>query len=199
MASFARFAALALTNLVESRPIPGWKAVERILERLRQLTSTLEEDWSRCPLAALVQDTDIAGKCASACLDAMTLTAWFADENSREIATATWSIFKTLLFTTLMICQSILSTIVFNPHPQLESASHASYSIALGVLHTLSHLAFVMPHFGGVASTSEGLPELKRAFYMALDVLSESEGESCRFVEEFCRHDGMVGGTRDGQ
>ena len=68
------------------------------------------------------------------------------------------------------------------------------YNIALDVLHTLSHLSFVMPQFGGVASTSEdGLPELKRAFYMALDVLSASQHEASRFVEELYRDNNHVG------
>ena len=50
-----------------------------------------------------------------------------------------------------------------------------------------------MPQFGGVASASEGLPELKRAFYMTLDVLSGSESEACRFVEGLCRSQEIVG------
>ena len=51
-----------------------------------------------------------------------------------------------------------------------------------------------MPQFGGVASTSEGgLPELKRAFYTALDVLSASEAEAGQFVQELCRQGGASG------
>lgn len=97
-----------------------------------------------------------------------------------------------------MILQSVLSAVVFIPNSQAKRSEDTGstltlpspHSIALDALHTLSHLSFVMPQFGGVASTSEGgLPELKRAFYMALDVLSASNVEATRFVEELCRHD----------
>ncbi|RDX49946.1 hypothetical protein OH76DRAFT_499277 [Lentinus brumalis] len=182
MASLARFTALSLTVLVESRRVPGWEAIGRTLARLQSLTGTVEEDWLQCPLAGVNEDSDLA------------------DDNTREIATATWQVLKTLLFTTLMVLQSILSTVVFVPGPQSTASSSASpltsspYATALDALHTLSHLSFVMPQFGGVASTSEGgLPELKRAFYMALDVLSASEAEAGRFVQELCHHETMSG------
>ncbi|KAI1793301.1 hypothetical protein LXA43DRAFT_971977 [Ganoderma leucocontextum] len=182
MGSLAKFTALSLTVLVESRRVYGWEAISRALDPLKILTSTVEGDWARCPLAGVQDDADLA------------------DEGSREIATATWSILKTLLFTTLMLSQSILSAVVFVPSPHEERACSSSsgipspYGIALDVLHILSHLSFVMPQFGGVASTSEsGLQELKRAFYMALDVLSASETEADRFVEELCHDEGTAG------
>ncbi|TBU54621.1 hypothetical protein BD310DRAFT_1041642 [Dichomitus squalens] len=182
MASLARFTALSLTTLVESRRVHGWEAIGRTLDRLQSLTDIVENDWTRCPLAGVKDD------------------AGFVDEGSRGIATATWSILKTLLFTTLMLSQSILSAVVFVPSPNGDGAYTSPsgvpspHSAALGVLHTLSHLSFVMPQFGGVASTSEGgLPELKRAFYMALDVLSASESEAKRFVEELCQNGGVTG------
>ena len=116
------------------------------------------------------------------------------DDATRDIASATWSILKTILFTTLMLSQSVLSAVVFVPNLHDSPGSTMSpYAIALEILHTLSHLSFIMPQFGGVASTSEGLPELKRAFYMALDVLSESQEEACRFVEELHCVDGASG------
>ena len=182
MASLARFTALSHTVLVESRRAPGWEAIGRTLARLQSLTATVERDWSRCPLAGVSGDSELV------------------DDGTREIATSTWQVLKTLLFTNLMILQSILSAVVFVPQPhEVQSGTSSSspgtpspYSIALDALHTLSHLSFVMPQFGGVASTSErGLPELKRAFYMALDVLSASETESDRFVQELCHHENI--------
>ena len=62
MATFAKFTSLTLSNLLESRPIAGWEAVGRLLDRFKQLASTLEQDWSNCPLADLSHDTDVAGK-----------------------------------------------------------------------------------------------------------------------------------------
>ncbi|RPD77986.1 hypothetical protein L226DRAFT_544371 [Lentinus tigrinus ALCF2SS1-7] len=183
MASLARFTALSLTVLVESRRLPGWEAIGRTLARLQSLAATVEGDWSKCPLASVSEDSQ------------------FADDSTREIATATWQVLKTLLFTNLMVLQSILSAVVFVPRPYGEQSggppsapptSPSSYTIALDALHTLSHLSFVMPQFGGVASNSEsGLPELKRAFYMALDVLSASEAEAGRFVQELCYHESI--------
>lgn len=54
------------------------------------------------------------------------------------------------------------------------------------MLHTLSHLSFVLSQFGGVSSTASegGFPELKKVFYTALDILSSNELESARFVHE---------------
>ena len=112
---------------------------------------------------------------------------------TRDIATATWSILKTLLFTALMISQTVLSGVIFIPNEGDSKSARSPYSIALDVLHVLFSLAFVVPQLGGVASTSEGLPELKRTFYMALDVLSESELEAVRFVNELCRNIGASG------
>lgn len=189
MASLAKFTALSLTVLVESRRVPGWEASGNALSRLQSLSAALETGWSRCPLAGVREDSDLAGTTSINTPSTYVFIYSIAEGVTREIVTATWQVMKTVLFTTLMILQSILSTVVFVPHPHGEQ--YAPYAIALEALHTLSHLSFVMPQFGGVASTSEGgLPELKRAFYMALDVLSASEVEAGRFVQELCRHSG---------
>ena len=61
MPSFAKFTAIVIANLVESRPIAGWEAAAQLLQRFKQLAVTLEKDWARCPLAKLSHDTDFAG------------------------------------------------------------------------------------------------------------------------------------------
>ena len=93
---------------------------------------------------------------------------------------------KTLLFMTLMLSQSILAAVVFVPNSHSQATSPVSpHSIALDIMHVLAQLSFVMPQFGGVASTAEGgLPELKRAFYMALDILTASDEAAERFVAD---------------
>ncbi|KAL7280056.1 hypothetical protein ACG7TL_006470 [Trametes sanguinea] len=192
MSSLARFAARSLTVLVESRRTVarsltvlvesrrtvGWDVISRTLTRLESVTSAVTSDWEKCSLACVTEDGDLA------------------DNETRQVATATWSVLKTLLFTTLMISQSILSAVAFVPSSresdsgsQPGSSTYSSpHMTALKVLSVLSHLSFVMPQFGGVASTAEGgLPELKRAFYMALDVLSSDQKASERFVEELTR------------
>ncbi|KAJ8463872.1 hypothetical protein ONZ51_g9966 [Trametes cubensis] len=146
MSFIARFTARAITVLVESRRAPGWEAIGRVLARLQSVTSKVEQDWSKCPLAEATEEDDLAGA------------------ETREIATSTWSILKTLLFMTLMLSQSILAAVVFVPNSHSDATSPVSpHSIALNIMQVLAQLSFVMPQFGGVASTAEGgLPELKR-------------------------------------
>ncbi|OBZ71176.1 hypothetical protein A0H81_08651 [Grifola frondosa] len=127
MAPLSRFCAQALSVAAESRPLHGWPAMAQTMRRLESLTSTLEADWAKTPLAALTDDNQLASE-------------------SRELATALWTVLKTLLFTTIMISQSVLSTVVFVPSPPTSSATSSSPStIALIALHTLSHLSFVIP------------------------------------------------------
>ncbi|KAI0631994.1 hypothetical protein C8Q77DRAFT_1210348 [Trametes polyzona] len=184
MSSLARFMARVLTVLVESRRAAGWETIGHTLKRLQALTAAVERDWEKCPLARITKDEELA------------------DDDTRGIATATWSILKTILFTTLMISQSVLSAVVFVPNPNAAAAAAqrgipsipSPHIVALDVLRVLSHLSFVMPQFGGVASTSEGgLPELKRAFYMALDVLASDGDAAERFVTALCRGADTVG------
>ncbi len=94
-----------------------------------------------------------------------------------------------MLFTVIMIVQSVLSNLVYVPQPESVSASRESesspFAFSLSVLHLFSNLAFILPQFGGVTSTAEGgLPELKKVFYTALDILSADPAESRRFVRE---------------
>ena len=112
--------------------------------------------------------------------------------DSRELATKIWTILKTLLFMTVMLSQSVLSTITYTrpsaapPDPE-RFATHSS--LALTTLRTLSHLSFVITKFGGVTSTSGvGFAELKRVFYSALDVLSADVEASETFVKSLDTH-----------
>lgn len=119
------------------------------------------------------------------------------------MATSTWSVLKTLLFTAIRVTQSVLTTVVYVPQPLSARRAHGAgstqatpFTFALTALHTLSRLSFVLPQFGGVSSTSAdgGFPELKRAFYTALDVLSADQLESARFVHEL--RESMVAAER---
>lgn len=107
-----------------------------------------------------------------------------------------WSTLKTLLFTMIMIVQSVLTTLVYVPQPEPQQQDiHASASpdypspnsYALVALHIFSHLSFVLPQFGGVTSTAQNsFVELKKVFYTALDILSSDPVESQRFVRILC-------------
>ncbi|KAH9979211.1 hypothetical protein BJV77DRAFT_1062687 [Russula vinacea] len=155
--SFASITARILPLLTESSPPVGWNALETVVTRLEQLTSSVESDWAQSALAQVESEDDIASE-------------------SREIAMNIWTVLKTLLFTTIMLLQSILSTVTYSrPVTSAQSLEHSPThsSLALSTLRTLSHLSFVINKFGGVTSTSsDGFAELKRVFYSALDVLS---------------------------
>ena len=151
---------------------------------------------------------------------------------AHELITSMWTVLKTLLFTSIRLIQSVLSVVVFVPQPQpqpqphgplqphshshsssppatpssssLASTSPTAYALALEALHTFSHLAFVLPQFGGVASTGESsFPELRKVFYTALDVLAADGVESARFVHElhgsFLPKDGVQGAFTQAQ
>lgn len=110
-----------------------------------------------------------------------------------------WNVLKTALFTIIMIVQSVLTNLVYVAQPEGISSSRESqsspFAFTLTALHIFSNLAFVLPQFGGVISTAEGsLPELKKVFYTALDVLAADEAESRRFVRELSEEN--LEGTR---
>lgn len=173
--SLAGLSARILPLLAESSPSEGWNTLEAVVTRLQKLASNVENDWAQSALAGIEDENDIA-------------------PDSRELAANIWTILKTLLFMTVMLSQSILSTITYT-HPvsstaaPLEPEQSATRmpthsSLALSTLRTLSHLSFVITKFGGVTSTSGvGFAELKRVFYSALDVLSADVEASEAFVK----------------
>lgn len=73
-----------------------------------------------------------------------------------------------------------LSTSVYIP----PAFSHSSAALALITLRTFSHLAFVIEKFGGAGHGA--FTELKRGFYLALDVLANNADESEQFVKGLC-------------
>ncbi|KAG6333814.1 hypothetical protein ID866_5274 [Astraeus odoratus] len=79
-----------------------------------------------------------------------------------------------------MIAEAGLSAVVYVP----PALGHAAPSLSLAVLRTLSHLAFVIEKFGGAGHGA--FPELKRTFYLALDILAEHQAESEHFVQQSC-------------
>ncbi|KAK7690115.1 hypothetical protein QCA50_006763 [Cerrena zonata] len=161
MAALSRTCALTLGILAESRPREGWQVMMEATEAFLAIAKVIEADWIQTPLARITDEDEIAAE-------------------SRELTAKIWSVLKTLLFTNIMIVQAILTTLAYKPSPLV---SHTPYEIALSALQIFAHLSFVLPQFGGVTSTGEGgFPELKKVFYMALDILSTNKEESERFV-----------------
>lgn len=103
-----------------------------------------------------------------------------------------------------MIADACLSSVVYVPpsatvpftdtnSSNTASLSPTPTSVALITLQTLSHLSFVISQFGGVTSQGQGFGELKKTFYLAVDVLVQErdgvrddaeQGEGERFVKE---------------
>jgi hypothetical protein len=184
--------------LTESSPLDGWSTLEAVATRLAHFSSNVENDWAQSALARIENEDDIGmfAQLRAAPYDSHTDIAAL---DSREVATNIWTVLKTLLFTTIMLLQSILSTITYS-HPMASavtppdskgSLTHlpTHSSLALATLRTLSHLSFVITKFGGVTSTSSaGFAELKRVFYMALDVLGGDVEGSETFVKALSQH-----------
>ncbi|KZT11854.1 uncharacterized protein LAESUDRAFT_719793 [Laetiporus sulphureus 93-53] len=167
MATLAKLCSRVLSVLSESRPSHGWPAMAQAMAKLERTAKAVEQDWTTSPLAFLPSEDDLA-------------------PDTREMIAQLWNILKTQLFTTIMLSQSVLSTVLFVPQPSVDT-SPSPYDLAMTVLRTLAHLSFVLHQFGGVTATSEGgFSELKRAFYTALDILSASAPDSERFIAELC-------------
>lgn len=104
-----------------------------------------------------------------------------------------------------MIADMTLSTLVFTPLPSdwaSISTAVSPSSLALQTLNTLSHLSFVISQFGGVTTTSvegPGFKELKKTFYLALDILASDPVASDRFVKELCQSFGQGRGEEQGK
>ena len=85
-----------------------------------------------------------------------------------------------------MLQQSTLTCILFLPPPSTftgtsanTTLTHSASTLARTIIQTLCSFSFVLSAFGGVSSGAGGtggkdsaFPELKRVFYMTLDILS---------------------------
>ena len=97
-----------------------------------------------------------------------------------------WTTLKTFLFSNIMIAEAILSASVFIPP---RSHKLTPLSLAIQVLQILSHLSFVISQFGGVTTSTQGFEHLKKAFYLALDILAQGEGDGSKaetYVQQVC-------------
>ncbi|KAJ3574471.1 hypothetical protein NP233_g1749 [Leucocoprinus birnbaumii] len=156
-ASLSRLAARCLRSRLESysdlKKSEGLRAASETLRLLRDMAVELELDWTGSPLASAVETP-----------------------NSRPISQTVWSILKTVLFSTIMISDAILSSIIYiqpGSTPYIQTSTSSS-ELALRVLEILSCFAFIISQFGGVTSSSQGFEQLKKTFYLALDILAHA-------------------------
>ncbi|CAK5284396.1 unnamed protein product [Mycena citricolor] len=94
--------------------------------------------------------------------------------DSESAGALVWKTLKTLLFANIMIADAALSAAVFVPPSAYQAARCEPSDLSLTVLRTL------------LTYPSPGFTELKKTFYLALDILSKNAPESDRFVRELC-------------
>src|ERR1700733_12093565 len=93
-----------------------------------------------------------------------------------------WLLLKTLLFSTVMVAEGVLENIIFfkPSHSRHQDKFYVTArSLAESVLRTLFHLSFVVSQFGGVTVTAAGettgFSELRKVFYLAIDIFASGE------------------------
>ncbi|KAL5524521.1 hypothetical protein ACEPAF_9661 [Sanghuangporus sanghuang] len=148
-----------------------WEFFYTVVRSLYSMSRQVEEDWRSSPLADVTSETQL-------------------DETTSKVMEKIWIVLKTHLFSTLMLQQAILDTVLYHSPPSsLYSTSH----LASTILSTLSSLSFVISSFGGVAArpTEAGagpsFPELKKVFYTSVDILSTDVMESEGFIRSSVR------------
>lgn len=96
-----------------------------------------------------------------------------------------------------MVEQAVLDVMLYLPsdkapprgHGKQPHSSRSAQAVSSTMLSTLIHLSFVVAEFGGVTApsvgdgTTGGFPELRKVFYMALDLLSTDEQCSMDFID----------------
>lgn len=96
-----------------------------------------------------------------------------------------WTKLKGLLFTTVMILQSVVDAILYNE----SSTTSSNASLACEVIKIFSRIAFISSKFGGLLAQGEGsFREYRRAYYTALDVVLASPPHGELLVQNLVMH-----------
>lgn len=170
IAPLSKLASLVLSLLLKSRPKDGISVAEDILQLYSTMSQCMAANWKGSVLSTVPEDS--------------------ISPESLGLTRSIWNIFKTLLFSMIMVSEAVLSSIIFVP-PQvylLHNNGPTPSSLALITLRTLSHLSFVVSQFGlfTTSSPDESFKELKKTFYIALDILADGKVQAERFVREVC-------------
>ncbi|KAF8744364.1 hypothetical protein RHS02_01778, partial [Rhizoctonia solani] len=120
-----------------------------LVDGFGQASLNLEASWSRCLLGQVKEDVEIAPE-------------------TQRVTALVWHMLKTILFTTVLISQSVLDTIIYYS----DVVSREGKLLARGILMALCRLSFVSTKFGALTAEGGGFSEMKRAFFGALDVLA---------------------------
>ncbi|PPQ69303.1 hypothetical protein CVT24_001669 [Panaeolus cyanescens] len=176
IASVSRLTANILSLLLDVpstyRLTEGLYTISESLDIMREMAKQIERDWISCPLSSCA-DQEIGTPFPVSSPEHELMTPYFVAQDTKDLTKLLWTMLKTLLFTCIMIFESVLSSLVYLP-PQPYQITPAS--LAVQVLETLSHLSFIISEFGGVTTTTQGFEQLKKTFYLALDVLAQGDG-----------------------
>ncbi|KAF8629292.1 hypothetical protein AX15_003525 [Amanita polypyramis BW_CC] len=175
LALLSKLTALTLELSLDTRSQRIQQAMEtsvRTLSAFEQMARVIEANWNSGPLLGR-KDGDI-------------------ESTSRSATKDLWSILKTFLFSTVMIAQALLNTVIYAP-PHLFAPSIRPQDLSIQVLNTLYHLSFVVSEFGGIAPDSGSFSELKRTTYLALDILTQEPKKAEAFVRQISLQLGVAG------
>ncbi|KAG6916031.1 hypothetical protein DXG01_008754 [Tephrocybe rancida] len=164
LAGLSKLTALTLGILIESST-GGLLDAHSALQIFQTIATRIEQDWRGSKFASVRDEEEIS-------------------PDIRETYKSVWLLLKTLLFSTIMVADSVLGAAIYvPPRAPLALSSHV---LAKSILRTLSHLSFVVSQFGGVTGTAvsddPGFMELRKVFYLALDTLSAQEPPGERYV-----------------
>lgn len=178
-----------------------WDLLSDIISTVRAMGQSLEEGWQNSLLSS-ISDQSCIGMFfhLSVIMNSVRSSPMVLEPDSRAVSEKIWTVLKTFLFSTLMVQQSVLDGILYVPPPRLPynqssktnpPVQQTPSGLCCSILVTLSSISFVIATFGGVTAGAspnadgEGrsFPELKRVFYMAVDILSANASASEEFVE----------------
>ncbi|KLO17280.1 hypothetical protein SCHPADRAFT_994449 [Schizopora paradoxa] len=175
----ARSIVLYADNAPRSKRASVWDAISQVSDALGTMSGAVERDWRSSPLQNINSDADL-------------------DVPSPRTTEKIWLILKTLLFSIVMVEQAVLDVMLYLPsissqrsaNGKQRGSSRSAQGIASSLLYTLMHLSFVVAEFGGVTAPTStgneptgGFPELRKVFYMALDLLSTDQQCSMDFID----------------
>ena len=172
--SLAELFARATWSFVTAKTQHLWLILNETALVFEEMTRNLSDAWRHNPWVDTQTEEEIP-------------------ESARETLTQAWGILKTVLFTTVMVQQSVVTATTYLSPPSQRTLSPESNitpaSIARILLQALANLSFVVTKFGGVTSTPRAsvFPQLRRLFYSALDVLSTDQAASEKFVLDLCQ------------
>ncbi|KAF5382313.1 hypothetical protein D9757_008479 [Collybiopsis confluens] len=196
--------AMLLTRCIREVYAPDSKTAEHLQPHIPPLTRLLAKVLSlsitSSPAQGLVTAQQTLSTLRDLAKDAECDIPWlFLSQH-----TSAWTNLKTLLFTTVMISESIFEACIYlSPRTYLTlsspSLSPSPFTLASTSLLTLSHLSLLVSQFGGISSLgSEGdgsFKELRRTAYLALDILASANGKGAveRFVSELVQQQQLPG------